>query len=151
MSTRRALSKPARNPSVRLALEPRIVFDGALPVAAADTAEHHDSSSAQADVAAARAVSFEAPRTEPGKAHAPATDAKAATDTARAVNPSKPAATEIVFVDAAVVEQPALDVLVRRHDAIDVLQVVQPRAVRHLVERADGDRVSRNHGGVLGG
>ena len=58
-------------------------------------------------------------------------------------------ALEAGVVDAAVVEQPALDVLIGRHHAIDVLQVVQPRAVRHLVERADGDGVGRNHGGVL--
>jgi hypothetical protein len=42
-------------------------------------------------------------------------------------------------IDAAMVEQTALDVLVGRHNGIDVLQVVEARAVRNLVQRAQGD------------
>lgn len=48
---------------------------------------------------------------------------------------------EARIVDAAMVVQPRLDVLVRRHHAVDVLQVVQPRAVRDLVQGADRDQV----------
>ena len=49
---------------------------------------------------------------------------------------------EVRIVDAAVLEQAVLDVLVDRHDGLDVFQVVEARAVGDLVEGANGDQVS---------
>ena len=49
-------------------------------------------------------------------------------------------------VDAAVLEEAVLDVLVDRHDAFDVFQVIEPMAVGHLVEGADGDQVGGGRG-----
>src|SRR5262249_23664071 len=54
--------------------------------------------------------------------------------------------------DAPVVEQATLDVLVRRHHAIDILEKVQPWTIHDLVERADGDEARRSgcrHGCLL--
>ena len=48
---------------------------------------------------------------------------------------------EVGIIDAAVLEEAVLDVLVDRHDGFDVLQVVQALAVGHLVQSAQGDEV----------
>ncbi len=73
----------------------------------------------------------------------------------RALRPGLGSGARLEFgvVHAAVVEQPALDVLVGRHHAIDVLQVVQARAVRRLVQGADGDQLlgDGTHGRSSGG
>src|SRR5262249_23849430 len=53
------------------------------------------------------------------------------------------AAGQVGVVDAAVVEQAALDVLVVRHDRVHVLQVVEARAVGDLIQRAHGDQLDR--------
>jgi VCBS repeat-containing protein len=71
MSVRR-LSKPSRIPSNRFALEPRIVFDGAMPVAAAAGAAHAEAASGDHAHAVERA-----PTEHTNIAHAPATPSTA--------------------------------------------------------------------------
>ena len=48
-------------------------------------------------------------------------------------------AREVGSINAAMVEEPGLNMFVDRHHAIDVLEEVKPRAVRDLVEGADRD------------
>src|SRR5438445_246718 len=44
-------------------------------------------------------------------------------------------------------EQAVLDELIRRHDGIDVLEIIQTVTVAHLVQRAQRDQGERGGGG----
>ena len=48
---------------------------------------------------------------------------------------------EVGIIDPAMLEEAVLDVLVDRHDGFDVLEVIQARAVRHLVQARRGMRL----------
>ncbi len=160
MKPRRQLSKPLRQTPMRLALEPRIVFDGALPVAGADAANHPDAAGSPSAASEASAVSFDlarsaaaAPTRAPVSRAAPV-DADADAPINRTPSRAAPGgAVEIAFVDAAVQDIRSLlpdfkgEVITLRADRDGTTQIAEALAERsgiaaiHILSHGEAGRL----------